>query len=157
MIDVELNLNKIKWNFVEKNLRKMNIVERKELMESTMQIDTIKVTDQQKNPVHKCTEKIEKWIDKLELRYRNCIFRTDKFSLAFWQDGIFWYLYNPYRCDEFGFWNDEGYACIVKFCTRNSLKRHLMILLLRAYVYEYPVSEDIHSQQGNQCYHIYIT
>ncbi|KAK2582865.1 hypothetical protein KPH14_008943 [Odynerus spinipes] len=134
-------ITSVDWEYEEKNLRRKITLERKELMNVRLLIGSEKITDEQKGPVHKETRKIEAWFDKLLPQYRNCIFRTTKFSLAFWQDGLFWYLYNPYRCDEFGYWDDDGYACIIKFCTKQSLKRHLMILLLRAYVYEVPKSK----------------
>ncbi|KAF7419090.1 hypothetical protein HZH68_001743 [Vespula germanica] len=127
--------------YEEKNLRRKQTLNRKELMKVKLELGSEKIIDEYKQPVHKETKHIEEWFDKLSVEYRNCIFRTTKFSLAFWQDGSFWYLYNPYRCDEFGYWDDDGYACIMKFCTRRSLKRHLMILLLRAYVYDIPKSK----------------
>jgi hypothetical protein len=61
--------------------------------------------------------------------------------VAFWQDGLFWYLYNSYRCDKFGLWDDEGYASITKFCTKDALKRHIMLLILRAYAYKLEESD----------------
>ncbi|XP_036146275.1 uncharacterized protein LOC114254284 [Monomorium pharaonis] len=95
-----------------------------------------KQTDAGYIPVHKDTSKLEEWLGKVIERHNDCILRTIRFSLAFWRDGLFWYLYNPYRCDEYGFWNDDGHACIVKFCTADSLRRHLMILMLRGHAYD---------------------
>ncbi|XP_023315140.1 uncharacterized protein LOC106652243 [Trichogramma pretiosum] len=92
--------------------------------------------------VNKYTKSIEKWFDGLEMRYNNCIIRTSRFSMAFWQEGSFWYLYNPYRCSDYGFWDDSGYACIMKFCSRDALKRHLMLLTVRAYTYEAVVTQQ---------------
>lgn len=124
------------WNFVEDNLAGMMELERPELTKTKEEIGSEKPTFPEPPPVHEITRRIEGWFDKLPDIYRNCVLRTSKFSLAFWRDGTFWYLFNPYRCDEFGFWRDDGYACIMKFCTRISLRRHLMILILRAYSYE---------------------
>ncbi|XP_015191552.1 PREDICTED: uncharacterized protein LOC107074545 [Polistes dominula] len=134
-------ITEIDWNFEENHLKRKQTLNRKELMNVKLEIGSEKIVDEYNMPVHKATKNIEEWFDKLPVQYRNCIFRTTKYSLAFWQDGIFWYLYNPYRCDEFGYWNDDGYACIMKFCTRQSLKRHLIVLLLRAYVYDIPKSK----------------
>ncbi|XP_024937778.1 uncharacterized protein LOC107264810 isoform X2 [Cephus cinctus] len=134
-------VNEVEWDYIEKNFKKKLELERKELMHTNGEINSQKIKDQQNIPVHKCTKVIENWFDQLDVRYQNCIFRTTRYSLAFWKDDFFWYLYNPYRCDKFGFWDDSGYACIMKFCSRDSLRRHLMILLLRAYVYETPKSE----------------
>lgn len=66
-----------------------------------------------------------------------CFFfkRTPRFAVAYWEDGKFWYLYNPYRCDKLGFFSWDGYACLSKHCSKEALKRHLMILILRAYAY----------------------
>ena len=126
----------VSWNFVEKTFKKQEELKRKELMHTPDVFGSEKNSTTQKLPVHKSTKQIEDWFDKLDLQYKNCIFRTTRFSLAFWKDGPYWYLYNPFRCDNFGFWDDFGYGCIMKFCSKDSLKRHLMILLLRAYVYE---------------------
>ncbi|XP_014213227.1 uncharacterized protein LOC106642819 [Copidosoma floridanum] len=109
---------------------------RRELMLVKSSFGSEREKDQYKLPAHRSYRAVEKWFDKLEIQYTNCIYRTTRFSLAFWQDGPFWYLYNPYRCDKHGFWDDKGFACVVKFCTKASLKRHLMILTLRAYAYE---------------------
>lgn len=126
----------VNWDFMEKTLKKREELERKELMHTPEVIGSENNSIAQQSPVHKTTKEIEDWFDKLDLQNKNCVFRTTRFSLAFWKDGLYWYLYNPFRCDKFGFWNDCGYGCIVKFCSRDSLKRHLIILLLRAYVYE---------------------
>ncbi|XP_076627672.1 uncharacterized protein LOC143344925 [Colletes latitarsis] len=131
----------VEWDYEESNLRLKLKLPRKELMNVRLEIGSEKITDQQRAPVHRGTRRIEDWFDKLKIRYRNCIFRTTRFCLAFWRDNAFWYLYNPYRCDEFGYWDDDGRACIVKFCSKDSLRRHLMILLLRAYVHTVPKSE----------------
>lgn len=131
----------IPWDYEEKNMKQKMIMGRKDLINVKLEIGSEKITDEQRMPVHKGTRKIEEWFDKLKIRYRNCIIRTTRFSLAFWKDNLFWYLYNPYRCNEFGYWDDDGYACIMKFCSKESLRRHLMILLLRAYVYSPPKPE----------------
>lgn len=136
----------IPWDYEERNMTRKVALQRKELMNFELEIGSEKITDEQNAPVHKGTRKIEEWFDKLKIRYRNCIFRTTRFCVAFWKDNLFWYLYNPYRCDKFGYWDDSGYACIMKFCTRQSLKRHLMILLLRAYVYSAPKPEKDESE-----------
>ncbi|XP_076231261.1 uncharacterized protein LOC143177281 [Calliopsis andreniformis] len=131
----------IPWDYEERNLKQKTMLERKELMNVQLDIGSEKIVDVQTTPVHKDIKRIEDLIDNLPIRFRNCIFRTTRFSLAFWKDNYFWYLYNPYRCDKFGYWDDDGYACIMKFCSRQSLKRHLMILLLRAYIYPIPKSD----------------
>lgn len=129
-------------NYEESDLKRQITLRRKDPLEVRVELGCQKITNLEYVPVHEETRKIEEWFDKLAARYRDCIFRTTRFSLAFWQDGLFWYLYNPYRCDEFGYWDDDGRACIVKFCSKSSLRRHLMILLLRAYAYEIPKSRD---------------
>ncbi|XP_008204179.1 uncharacterized protein LOC103315718 [Nasonia vitripennis] len=126
----------VSFKYVEKSLQKQRQRPRKELTLARSGFGVEKQKDEFKLPVHKGTKMIEKWFDELEMQFTNCVIRTTRFALAFWQDGPFWYLYNPYRCDKFGFWNDAGFASITKFCTRDSLKRHLMILMLRAYAYE---------------------
>lgn len=130
----------VPWDYEEPNLKRKLKLDRKELMNVQVELGSEKITDDQESSVHKGIKAIEDWFDKLKVRYRNCIFRTTRFCLAFWKDNLFWYLYNPYRCDEFGFWDDDGFACILKFCSRESLRRHLMILLLRAYVHVVPKS-----------------
>ncbi|XP_057341056.1 uncharacterized protein LOC130678061 [Microplitis mediator] len=116
---------------------KLRALKRPELMKMTAEIGWKKAKEPSADePVHECCRDIEKWFDQLSGSCKNCVFRTSRFSVAFWNDGNFWYLYNPYRCDRFGFWDDSGGACIVKFCTRVTLKRHLMILLIRAYAYK---------------------
>lgn len=131
----------IPWEYEERNMRRKMTLERKEFMNMKLELGAEKITDQQRAPVHKGIKRIEELIDNLEIRYQHLILRTTRFSLAFWKDNSFWYLYNPYRCDEFGYWDNDGYACIVKFCSKQSLKRHLMILLLRAYVHTIPKSD----------------
>ncbi|KAK9300682.1 hypothetical protein QLX08_006716 [Tetragonisca angustula] len=131
----------IPCDYEERNMRRKAILERSELMNVQLEIGSEKITDEQTAPVHRGVRRIEDWLDKLKVRYRNCIFRTARFSVAFWKDSLFWYLYNPYRCDKFGYWDDNGYACIMKFCSKQSLTRHLMILLLRAHVYATPKAE----------------
>ncbi|XP_048505518.1 uncharacterized protein LOC105683224 [Athalia rosae] len=131
----------VAWDYVESNHGRVIEVERKDLLKLEGKMGSEKETDRQTAPVHKTTKDIEKWFDKLPFQYQNCILRTNRYSLAFWKDGLFWYLYNPYRCNKLGFWDNTGYACIVKFCSRNALKRHLMILLLRANVYKIPEAE----------------
>lgn len=139
MKDVK-RINGIDREYEEENLRRRTTLNRRELMDVKLELGSEKLIDGYKQPVHKGTKSIEDWFDGLSVEHRNCIFRTTKYSLAFWHDGSFWYLYNPYRCDEYGYWDDYGYACLMKFCTRRSLRRHLMILLLRAYVYDVPKS-----------------
>ncbi|XP_076647140.1 uncharacterized protein LOC143355858 [Halictus rubicundus] len=131
----------VTFDYEEPNLKRKAKLERKDLMNVQLQLGAEKMTNSQRSPVHAGVKKIEDWFDKLKIRYRNCIFRTSRFCVAFWKDNLFWYMYNPYRCDKFGFWNDNGFACILKFCSRDSLRRHLMILMLRAYVYMIPKSE----------------
>ncbi|KMQ92044.1 hypothetical protein RF55_8023 [Lasius niger] len=133
----------VDFNYEESGLRRQITLRRKDPLEVRVELGCEKMTSLGYVPVHEETRGLEEWFDKLAARYRDCIFRTARFSLAFWQDGLFWYLYNPYRCDELGCWNDDGRACIVKFCSKDSLRRHLMILLLRAYAYpEIPRSRD---------------
>ncbi|XP_029666284.1 uncharacterized protein LOC115237416 [Formica exsecta] len=133
----------VDFNYEESDLKRQITLRRKDPLEVRVELGCQKITNLEYVPVHEETRRIEEWFDKLAARYRDCIFRTTRFSLAFWQDGLFWYLYNPYRCDEFGYWNDNGRACIIKFCSKSSLRRHLMILLLRAYAYrEIPKSRD---------------
>lgn len=125
----------VDFNYEESDLRRQITLRRKDPLDVRVELGCQKMTNLGYVPVHEETRGIEDWFDKLAARYRDCIFRTTRFSLAFWQDGLFWYLYNPYRCDEFGCWDDDGRACIVKFCSKDSLRRHLTILLLRAYAY----------------------
>lgn len=132
----------VDFNYEESGLRRQITLRRKDPLEVRVELGCQKITNLERVSVHEETRRIEEWFDKLAVRYRDCIFRTTRFSLAFWQDGLFWYLYNPYRCDEFGYWDDDGRACIVKFCSKDSLRRHLMILLLRAYAYKIPKSRD---------------
>lgn len=128
----------VDFNYKEDCLKRQITLCRKDPLKVKIEIGCQKVTDSGYVSVHEDVREIEEWFSNMSSRYRNCIFRTTRFSLAYWKDGLFWYLYNPYRCDEFGFWDDEGYACIVKFCSKDSLLRHLMILLLRAYAYRVP-------------------
>ncbi|XP_011692991.1 PREDICTED: uncharacterized protein LOC105453034 [Wasmannia auropunctata] len=126
---------------------------RKDPLQVRMEIEKFrqKVADSKHVPAHKLAVELEETLGKLIGRYRNCILRTFRFSLAFWQDGLFWYLYNPYRCDEYGFWHDKGRACIVKFCSADSLRRHLMILMLRCHAGEELKSRhDYESDTGGQ-------
>lgn len=109
---------------------------RKDPLQVRAELGCQKMTDSGYVSVHEDVKELEELLGELTTRYRECILRTTRFSLAFWRDGLFWYLYNPYRCDEFGFWDDNGRACIVKFCSTDSLRRHLMVLLLRGYAYE---------------------
>lgn len=132
----------VDWRYEESGLKRQITLPRKDPLKVRVELGCRKITNSACEPVHEATREIERWFDQLPARYRNCILRTTRFSLAFWQDGLFWYLYNPYRCDEFGLWNDDGRACIVKFCSKDSLRRHLMILLLRAYAYETPRSTE---------------
>ncbi|CAD6225430.1 GSCOCG00005675001-RA-CDS, partial [Cotesia congregata] len=122
------------FRFLEKGV-KIRAMKRPELMKLTGELGQEKKKLFLDKPVHEGTKEIEHWFDKLPDNCRNCVFRTEKFALAFWKDGSFWYLYNPYRCDKFGFWDDNGKASVIKFCSRVALRRHLMILLVRAYAY----------------------
>lgn len=141
MKDVPI-VSEIDFNYEESDLTTQMTLKRKDPLKVRVELGCQKITESRQQYVHESVRKIEEWFDNLAVQYRNCIFRTTRFSLAFWQDGLFWYLYNPYRSDEFGLWDDNGCACIVKFCTRDSLRRHLMILLLRAYAYKIPKSSD---------------
>ncbi|KAG8041788.1 hypothetical protein G9C98_007092 [Cotesia typhae] len=120
--------------YLEKGV-KIRAMKRPELMKLTGDLGQEKKKLFFDKPVHEGTKEIEQWFDKLPDNCGNCVFRTGKFALTFWKDGSFWYLYNPYRCDKFGFWDDNGKASIIKFCSRVALRRHLMILLVRAYAY----------------------
>ncbi|XP_044576999.1 uncharacterized protein LOC123260113 [Cotesia glomerata] len=122
------------FRFLEKGV-KIRAMKRPELMKLTGELGQEKKKLFLDKPVHEGTKEIEQWFDKLPDNCRNCVFKTGKFALAFWKDGSFWYLYNPYRCDKFGFWDDNGKASVIKFCSRVALRRHLMILLVRAYAY----------------------
>ncbi|XP_034936584.1 uncharacterized protein, partial [Chelonus insularis] len=146
--DVPIPKN-VSEKYFESTLLKMRCMKRPELMKITEEIGWEKMSQSYELPVHEETKKIEQWFDELPNNYRNCIFRTSRFSLAFWNDGNFWYLFNPYRCDRYGLWNDKGHACIMKFCTKITLKRHLMILLLRAYAYEPSKLLKISDKQEN--------
>lgn len=132
----------VDWKYVESGLKRQITLPRKDPLKVRVILGCRKITDSACVSVHENVREVEEWFDQLPARYRNCILRTTRYSLAFWQDGLFWYLYNPYRCDQFGLWDDDGRACIVKFCSKDSLRRHLMILLLRAYAYEIPRSVD---------------
>ncbi|KAK0178312.1 hypothetical protein PV328_002274 [Microctonus aethiopoides] len=143
----------VDWKYLEKDFKIMRQLKRPELMKTTEEVGWEKIVQSDESPVHEKTKNIEKWFDKLPISYHNCVFRTNRFSLAFWNDGNFWYLYNPYRCDRYGFWDDEGYACIIKFCTRATLRRHLMILLLRAYVYKPSSPLQINKKNNNKNSH----
>lgn len=79
----------IPWDYEERNMKQKMIMERKDLINVKLEIGSEKITDEQKMPVHKGTRKIEEWFDKLKIRYRNCIIRTTRFSLAFWKDNLF--------------------------------------------------------------------
>lgn len=124
--------------YKENGLRKQIPLSRKDPLDVRVELGCQKVTNSGYVSIHKDVRELEEWLGKLIARYSDCILRTIRFSLAFWQDGLFWYLYNPYRCDEYGFWEDNGHACIVKFCSADSLRRHLMILMLRAHAYTLP-------------------
>lgn len=131
------------FKYEESSLRGQITLGRKDPLRVRIELGCEKVTNQGHASVHKDTRELEEWFDKLEPRFRDCILRTTRFSLAFWREGLFWYVYNPYRCDEFGLWDSGGSACIVKFCSKDSLRRHLMILLLRAYAYQVPKAREI--------------
>ncbi|XP_011500434.1 PREDICTED: uncharacterized protein LOC105364245 [Ceratosolen solmsi marchali] len=146
MYDVEIQLvheikdipiiRDVTFDYFEESLVKKEIIQRHKttLMKCKFGSETIK--DNLKVPVHKHTRRLEQWFDKLDDHYTNCILKTTRFSVAFWQDGLFWYLYNSYCCDKYGLWSDDGYASIMKFCTKDALKRHIMILIVRAYAYK---------------------
>lgn len=138
-------------SYREPGLKRQIMLSRKDPLRVRVELGCQKVTDSGYMPVHKNVRELEEWIGNMIARYRDCIFRSFRFSLAFWKDGLFWYLYNPYRCDEYGFWSDYGSACIVKFCSMDSIRRHLMILLLRAHAYKVPSQEEIfESDVGNE-------
>ncbi|XP_011139199.2 uncharacterized protein LOC105183045 [Harpegnathos saltator] len=130
----------VDWGYEENGLKRRVMLPRKDPLKVRVELGCRKVTESTGVPVHEDARAVEQWFDQLAWRYRNCILRTSRFSLAFWQDGLFWYLYNPYRCDEFGLWDDDGRGCIVKFCSKDSLRRHLVLLSLRAFAYEVPRS-----------------
>ncbi|XP_014483133.1 PREDICTED: uncharacterized protein LOC106748781 [Dinoponera quadriceps] len=140
--------------YEESELKKQIALPRKDPLKVRVELGCRKITEPASAPVHEDTRRIEEWFDLLAARYRNCVLRTSRFSLAFWQDGLFWYLYNPYRCDKYGFWDDEGRACIVKFCSRDSLRRHLMILLLRAYAPTDPARQSQRDVFDIQIFHV---
>ncbi|XP_024871501.1 uncharacterized protein LOC112454376 [Temnothorax curvispinosus] len=118
----------------ENGLGKRIPLTRKDLLRVKVELGCEKVTDSGYVSAHESMKHFEEWLLKLIAQYRDCILRTTRFSLAFWQDGLFWYVYNPYRCDEYGMWDEWGCgACIVKFCSTDSLRRHLMILMLRCH------------------------
>ncbi|XP_018405507.1 PREDICTED: uncharacterized protein LOC108781891 isoform X1 [Cyphomyrmex costatus] len=124
--------------YKESGLRPPITLSRRDPLKVEVELGCHKVTDSNYMPVHEdeLPKQLEQWLDETITGYRDYILRTARFSLAFWQDGLFWYLYNPYQCDQYGFWKDGGYACIVKLCSKDSLRRHLMILMLRAHAYE---------------------
>lgn len=131
-------------DYKESDLTKQITLSRKDPLQVRTELSCQKVTDSGYVPVHEDVKELEEWLGALTAQYRDCILRTTRFSFAFWQDGLFWYLYNPYRCDEHGFWDNNGRACIVKFCSTDSLRRHLMILLLRGHAYQ-----PIHSRNDD--------
>lgn len=141
------------WNAMVKSMKK-ELMNRKELMHILEMLDLKKTTNLQKISIHNTIKLIEKWFDKVDLQHMNFIIKTRIFCLAFWRNGLFWYLYNPFRCNEFGFWDDYGYNCIVKFCSRDSLKRHLIILLLRTFIckgnIEMKINDDFSQYVGNK-------
>ncbi|XP_018347415.1 PREDICTED: uncharacterized protein LOC108751630 isoform X1 [Trachymyrmex septentrionalis] len=125
--------------YKEPGVQSQITLSRKDPLRVEVKLGCEKVTDSDYVPVHKdnSPKELERWLDQtITDVYRDYILRTTRFSLAFWQDGLFWYLYNPYRCDKYGFWEEDGFACIVKFCSKDSLRRHLMILMLRAHAFE---------------------
>ncbi|XP_018044451.1 PREDICTED: uncharacterized protein LOC108684573 [Atta colombica] len=124
--------------YKEYDVKSQIMLSRKDPLQVEVELGYEKVTNSDYVPVHKddSPKELEQWLDQMITGYRDYILRTIRFSLAFWQDGLFWYLYNPYRCNEYGFWQEEdGFACIVKFCSKDSLRRHLMILMLRAHAF----------------------
>ncbi|XP_018359681.1 PREDICTED: uncharacterized protein LOC108758934 isoform X1 [Trachymyrmex cornetzi] len=130
-------------SYKEYGVRSEITLSRKDPLQVGVELGCEKVTDSDYVPVHEdeAPKELEQWLDQMITGYRDYILRTARFSLAFWQDGLFWYLYNPYRCNEYGFWEEkDGFACIVKFCSKDSLRRHLMILMLRAHAFEKEIS-----------------
>ena len=128
--------SKLGFRFFEETLHNKAVQVRKELTLIPAAFGDFKERDCYREPVHESTQKLEKFFDELDECVTNGILKTSRFCIGFWQDGSFWYLYNPYRCDKYGFYNDSGYACIVKFCSKDSLRRHLVTLIIRAYAFE---------------------
>ncbi|XP_011311578.1 uncharacterized protein [Fopius arisanus] len=120
------------WTFLEPSVKKIKLQRRGELMKMTEELGWEKINHDNPGPVHRDTASIEKFLGSIPDCCHNFILRTWRFCLAMWKDGNFWYLYNPYRCDPLGYWDDHGSACIMKFTSRNTLNRHTVILLLRA-------------------------
>jgi len=141
------------FEYEERGFRSRIALRRKDPLRVRIELGCEKVTEPGFLPVHEDMRSFEEWFDGLETtQYRDCIFRTTRFSLAFWRQGSFWYVYNPYRCDEFGLWHEDGSACIVKFCSKDSMRRHLIILLLRAYRYDVPTSDDFQVDRFSERY-----
>lgn len=137
--DAALTRSNVDPDYEEPGLGRRVVLRRKDPLRVPMELGRRKVTWPRRGPVHEDARAFEEWFDRPPVaRCRNCVLRTARFALAFWRDGLFWYLYNPYRCDEFGLWCDRGRACVVRFCSRESLRRHLTILLLRAHARETP-------------------
>lgn len=143
--------------YMEPGLRRETRLSRRDPLEVGVELGCQKETDPGYMSVHEDVKEFEEWLGKMiTARYCNCILRTFRFSLAFWQDGLFWYLYNPYRCDEYGFWAHNCHACIVKFCSADSLRRHLMILMLRSHAYQVENSRDEHESDGEDDMRVYL-
>ncbi|XP_043465461.1 uncharacterized protein LOC122500551 [Leptopilina heterotoma] len=117
------------FNYLKSFTRKQ--LNRNELMHIPETLGLKKASNLKKFANRNSTHKLmEEWLDAIDLlSHMNCILKTGEFSLAFWREGYFWYLYNPYRCNEYGFFDDCGYNCIMKFCSMDSLKRYLIVLL----------------------------
>ncbi|XP_015117284.1 uncharacterized protein LOC107041307 [Diachasma alloeum] len=126
----------VPWTFLEPSVKRIKHQKRPELMKMSEELGWEKINHKNHPPIHRDTETIEKFLGNVPDDCHNFILRTCRFSLAVWRDGNFWYIYNPYRCDAFGYWDDQGNACIIKFTSRNTLNRHIVILLLRAYAHE---------------------
>ncbi|XP_051174843.1 uncharacterized protein LOC127290379 isoform X2 [Leptopilina boulardi] len=139
-------------NNVEKSIKKKKRLHRNELMHIQGTLGLKKNSNLSKLLIDNTTKIIEEWFDKVDLSHMNSIIKTDIFCLSFWRDGLFWYLYNPFRCNEYGLWDDYGYNCIMKFCSRDSLKRHLTILLLKSITSrsDLEIENDNDFNQGNE-------
>lgn len=128
----------------ERGLRKKITLNRQDPLKTKIRFGRETLADFGHVSLHEKVETLENYLGEFITQYLHGIVRTPRFSLAFWQDGPFWYIYNPYRCDPDGFWDYFGHACIVKLCSADALRRHLMILLLRGYAYE-----ELHSRFDN--------
>ncbi|XP_063983234.1 uncharacterized protein LOC135165660 isoform X2 [Diachasmimorpha longicaudata] len=141
---IVLKIPDVTWAFLEPSVKKIKNQKRPELMKMSEELGWEKINHETHLTIHRDTETIEKFLGNVPDNCHNFILRTSRFSIAIWRDGNFWYIYNPYRCEAFGYWDDQGSACIIKFTSRNTLNRHIVILLLRAYA---PESHVINTPQ----------